>query len=338
MKLTSFLPFFWLCGCTFFIACTSRPNISKIKETVHIERADRWMGSITTENYNTVFTEFAKANQPFVDRYCKDIIGIGLPNDDNFKTNLKVFQSDKVVSLSREGIEKLYTDSYFEELANQISNGFKYFRYYFDSLPLPIIYTYYSGFNTSLILDSTYIGIGLDRYLGKDYKIYSQLGIPVYQSKNMTSERMMVDIFRALSLKYFFHPYGTQTLLDEMIAEGKIYYFTQQLLSDIPSHTHFGFTPEQLKICSGNEQYMWNYLIEKNILYTNNLGIIHRMTGEAPFTLEFSREAPGKAACWIGYRIVEQYMKKNSDVSLAELMNNNNYGEILKLSLYAPKK
>jgi uncharacterized protein YjaZ len=58
------------------------------------------------------------------------------------------------------------------------------------------------------------------------------------------------------------------------------------------------------------------------------------MTEEAPFTIRFSQEAPGKAAIWIGYRIVEKYMRRNRNITLPQLMHNHNAQEILGAAQY----
>ena len=63
---------------------------------------------------------------------------------------------------------------------------------------------------------------------------------------------------------------------------------------------------------------MWQYLIEKDLLFSTDQLTIRKLTGEAPFTSYFTNESPGRAAVWIGFRIVESYMVKNPDISLEE--------------------
>ncbi len=320
------------------VACDFRPDISKVKEIVVIQRFDETMDSVTDENFEEILQSFRQKNSIFFHRYFHDIIGVGVPENKDFKRNLKLFLSNDVVQLAKTEVGKVYHQDFFNSLAEQIITGFKYFRYYFDTLPFPVIYTYYSGFNTALILDSTYIGVGLDMYLGVDYEKYQQLGTPQYIVNNMYPQKMMVDIFKVLGLKYFSHPNGTQNLLSEMIAEGRLYYFTKQLLPDLEEHIYFGFTPQQLQSCKDNEQFMWNYLVEHQLLYSNSIMVIQKFAGEAPFTNEFSREAPGKATCWTGFKIVEKYMKDNPQITLSDLMNNNDFSGILQSSRYSPKK
>jgi uncharacterized protein YneF (UPF0154 family) len=49
------------------------------------------------------------------------------------------------------------------------------------------------------------------------------------------------------------------------------------------------------------------------------------------------KESPGKIGRWIGWRLVEQYMNQNPEITLDELMKNQNFQEIVKQSGYKPK-
>ena len=79
----------------------------------------------------------------------------------------------------------------------------------------------------------------------------------------------------------------------------------------------FGFNPDQMNFCTNNESRMWMYLIENDLIFKTDQFTITKLTGEAPFTSYFTNESPGKAAVWIGFSIVESYMMKNQDESLA---------------------
>ena len=56
---------------------------------------------------------------------------------------------------------------------------------------------------------------------------------------------------------------------------------------------------------------MWEYLVEHDMLFSTDPMLIKKLTGDAPFTSYFTSESPGRAANWIGFRIVESYMRKN---------------------------
>jgi uncharacterized protein YjaZ len=65
--------------------------------------------------------------------------------------------------------------------------------------------------------------------------------------------------------------------------------------------------------------------------------MIRKLTGEAPFTSYFSKESPGRAGVWLGFRIVESYMMKNPGIKIEEMIKNTNVQGILEKAKYSPQ-
>jgi hypothetical protein len=108
----------------------------------------------------------------------------------------------------------------------------------------------------------------------------------------------------------------------------------------LPEHSDnliFGFTAGQMKFCRNNEAMMWQYLVEHNLLFSSEQLTKRKLTGEAPFTLYFSKESPGRAAVWLGFRIIESYMINNKNTSLEDIMKNTDIQGILEKARYSPK-
>jgi len=121
-----------------------------------------------------------------------------------------------------------------------------------------------------------------------------------------------------------------------MIYQGKVMYFVKAVLPEDPDSLLWGFTANQMKFCNNNEKQMWTYLVENKQLFLTDRFTIDKYIREGPFTAGFTEESPGRAAVWIGYRIVDRYMKKNKNLSLDALMKEDDYQEILALSGYNP--
>jgi hypothetical protein len=92
-----------------------------------------------------------------------------------------------------------------------------------------------------------------------------------------------------------------------------------------------------MKFCRNNESQMWQYLIENDLLFNSDQLTIRKLTGEAPFTSYFTNESPGRAAVWLGFRIVESYMMKNPGVNLGDLMKNTDIQGLLEKAKYNPQ-
>jgi hypothetical protein len=126
--------------------------------------------------------------------------------------------------------------------------------------------------------------------------------------------------------------------MTEIIHEGKLKYFEKCMLPELNDTVLFGFTEDQMKFCRNNERQMWQYLIEYDLLFSTDQFTIRKLTGEAPFTSYFTNESPGRAAVWLGFRIVESYMMKNREISLDALMDNTEIQGLIERAKYDPQK
>ncbi|NOY36526.1 MAG: hypothetical protein GXO83_03030 [Chlorobi bacterium] len=271
-----------------------------------------------------------------------EIIHIGHPGDPLFAGYLEKFISDTLIRDVYLKSQEVFPD--VNGLEKKLNKAFRYYKYYFPDKPLPEIITYISGFNASLMIDKGFLGIGLDRYLGKTVDYYDRLGIPRYLQQKMIPEKIPSDCMSALAQTEFpFYPSHTdsvsvrENVISHMIYKGKLLYFVKAMMPHEKDELILGFTSEQLKWCLMNEGQMWATLIEQKLLFSTHYLVINKLTRDAPFTSYFPRESPGRAANWIGWQIVQAYMSSHKEVSLAEMMNNYDYQKILDESGYNPE-
>jgi hypothetical protein len=315
------------------LACTTeRARLAKVKLSMEVKRFEQTLFSIDEQNFDAIVDSMQAEYGEFFQIFTQNIIAVGTRDSADFKVKLMEFLHDSIV---RQGyVAAQQTFACTKELNETFTLAFKRMLLHFPSDTPPQIYTYTAGFNQSIILADNVLALGLDKYLGQDYGLYSQLGFYKYMQRNMYPQKLPADAIRYYAGAMF--PAPVPTLLHKIIWEGKLLYFTKQLLPDAADSCIFGFSAKQMRSCLDNEAYMWNVLTSNQLLFTRNLREIRDMTDEAPFTLRFSQEAPGRAAVWIGYRIVERYMKHNRDITLAMLMHNDDAQKILDLSRYNP--
>jgi len=87
------------------------------------------------------------------------------------------------------------------------------------------------------------------------------------------------------------------------------------------------------------EAGIWAYFLDNELLFESDYLKIQKYLAEAPFTPgigENSSSAP-KLGVWTGWQIVKQYMEKNPDISLQELMLEKDAQKILVGSKYKPR-
>jgi hypothetical protein len=335
MKSASFFTIFLLL--TLCVGCRcERSKLAKIDVTVEVQRFDRELFALNPDSLRQQVLTLQQKYGSFFTYYCKGIIEVGMPQDSGFFDNLAAFLSDDIVRESCSEAQRIFPDT--KELNAKLTDAFKRYELHFPDARTPRIITYVSGFNQSIMLAENVIGIGLDKYLGADYKLYPQLGFYKYISRNMYPAKIPADVMDAIAEAVFpYFPGQQDELLGRMLWEGKRLYFAKQMLPDEPDTAIFGFTAKELELCRHNEAYMWLYLIENKLLFSTHAFTIDKFTGVRPFTQEFSREAPGRAANWLGYRIISRYMSRNSSVTLPQLMLDTDYRQILEKSSYNPR-
>ena len=124
-----------------------------------------------------------------------------------------------------------------------------------------------------------------------------------------------------------------------MIYNGKIMYFMDMILPNVADTTKIGYSTAQLKWCKEFQSKIWAYFLEENLLYESDFPKIQKYLTEAPFTpgLGEKNESAPKLAVWTGWQIVREYMDKHPEVTLPELMADNDAQKILNESKYRPK-
>ncbi|MFP4556708.1 MAG: hypothetical protein ACLFNU_07545 [Bacteroidales bacterium] len=270
----------------------------------------------------------------FFSHFTDGIIGIGLPEDPEFSSYLYSFVTDNMVSETYAEVQKVFPNT--DKLDQTITNAFKRYKYYFPEKEVPKVYGFVSGFNNSVMIAEGIVGVGFDRYLGRDCEYYPMLGIHKYLRHNMHPKKIPSDIIRSWAFGEFQFNDTIDDLASNIIYEGKLMYLTKRLLPEQSDSLIFGFTPDQMEWCKRNEAQMWGHLVEHKLLFTTEQFTINQFVGDAPFTHGFTKESPGKAAVWLGYRIVSRFMRRNNDYTLSMLMNEKDYQSILKKSRYNP--
>jgi len=282
----------------------------------------------------TDFKVIHKKYPSFCDLFTYRIINIGGYGEEQFSENLGKFLTDTLILNVRRIVETQFGDGL--QLEKSMKEAFGYYHYHFPEKKIPQVFTYISGFNQSVVIDEGLLGIGLDKYLGRNCRYYYQLGIPEYKIIKMYKERIPADAMYAWGSSEFEKKGGESTLLSQMIHEGKLLYFVDAMMPEVPDTVKIGFTREQLDWCKKNEAKMWSALIENKMLYSTKRMDIIRYTGEAPTTSGFPLDSPGRTGSWIGWQVVRKFMEKNRDTSLPQLMQNTDSQNILNISGYYP--
>ena len=130
-----------------------------------------------------------------------------------------------------------------------------------------------------------------------------------------------------------------RTLLSNMILFGKILYLNKLLNSDEKEYVIFNTTTKKMNWTNENEFEIWSYFVENEYFFNTDIDLRSRFMSLSPyskFNLDIDKKSPGAIGRWLGYKIVDSYMKNNK-TDLKELINLDHY-TIFNKSKYKPFK
>jgi hypothetical protein len=127
-----------------------------------------------------------------------------------------------------------------------------------------------------------------------------------------------------------------RTVLADMIAYGKSFYFAKHMLPCTPDSTLIWYSRKEIEGARRFEHLIWARLIEDQVLYSTNHMVNQRFLGERPKTLEVGEECPGRIAQWVGWQIVKKYMETHPNVTLPQLMDMADAQRLFNESRYKP--
>ena len=310
-----------------------RADLTGIECDIKIERFDSLFWGLDTTRLAEEFAKLQAEHPNITPIYTENVVQFGHPDSAITHDTYKLFRSNKEVGKLYEDALKIYAD--VSDIEKDLTEAFRRAKYFLPQFPTPRVYCHVSGLNQSLIVDEEFISLSIDNYLGADYQLYKEIGIYKYQRPNMRREKVTPDYITAWLSSEFSNSLA-DNLLSDMIRYGKILYTVSVLLPKTPERVIMGYSEEQWEWVKKNEANMWNALIASKDLYTTSMMIKNQYIGDGPFTKPFTQESPGRAGTYIGWRIVENYMKYNPQISIQQLLQQPDAQMILNNSNYRP--
>lgn len=324
-----------------FISCkqSNRPDVSHINLKIKVERFDQQLysgkGKILTQTNDFLSKNYGV----FYDDYIHKMVG---SPEYNYQTVLGTLYKDQAyIDLTNE-VNTVYPDLKKQE--EGLTETFKYIKYYYPQAKIPKFISFVSGFSYQMPVGDNYLGIGLDMFLGKDSKFYRAIiqSVPMYLSRRFAPEYIVPRVAETYAHEELFTETDeNRTLLSKMIFQGKILYFLDQVLPEnTADSTKIGYTSKQLDWAQTYEGDIWAYYLENNLLYETDYQKIQVYLAEGPFTpgLGENRNSAPKLGIWTGWQIVRKYMESHPQVTLQQLMAENDGQKILNQSKYKPKQ
>lgn len=319
-----------LAGCNTDVEekCAFIPETSSIQIDLNIEQLqDSVVNLKSKEELVNFFSRYTPLRDIFFNRQ-------GYPND-------SVFINELYARFNNPYFDSLLIDTRQEfgdlsQLKNELKEAFTNIKFYYPHFQPPRIQTVITGLESDIFVSDSLVMIGLDYYLGANarYKpnMYEYMQRRYQKNFIVPSILLLYGIDESLNKTNL----EDRTVLADMIAYGKTYYFAKQMLPCVADSVFIGYTKEEMEGSRANRDLIWKRLVEDEVFYATSHLVKQKYVAERPKTLEVGEKCPGRIATWVGWEVVNKYMKEHEEVSLPQLMANPNANEIFQQSRYKP--
>lgn len=310
--------------------CAFIPDVSAVEAEFSFESFEETLANINSkQEMITFFTQ-----EPMIRDYV--FRRTSYPDDSVFINTIYTKLTNPHFDSLLTETQKVFGD--LTGLRSTFEEAFTNLKYYYPDFTPPKVQTLISGLDTDLFVSDSLIIVSLDYYLGPGAKfrpaIYEYL-LRQYVKENIVPSCMLIygisDRFNKTDLT-------DKTVLADMITYGKAYYFAKHMLPCVPDSVFTWYTPEEIEGSRKNQDLIWARFIEDRVLYSTSHVIKQKYLGERPKTLEVGDKCPGRIGHWLGWQIVNSYMKAHPETTLPQLMNLGGAQKLFRESKYKPEK
>lgn len=324
---------------------TNLPNVEAYRKEVGIVRFEHLVFDLNIQKLPEEVETLANDYPVLFDIYFDNLLGFKYEEDSIFFfRSLKGFlQDEKILQLKRVVQEEYYDISNLEK---ELSEAFAYMKYYFPSFEQPNVYTLFAEYTIQLFLFTEEngrdaVGIGLDMFLGRDYPYGAMFpdnpSFSTYLTRSFNREHIAKKTMEAIIQDRMTDP-AQERLLDIMIHNGKKLFILDKVLPMAHDSIITEFTEDELNWCTQNELEMWAFFFKKELFYETDLSKINKYIYPSPHSPGMPEDAPGRTGNYMGWKIVEAYMRKFPETSMEDLLHFEDAQKLLELSKYKPKR
>jgi len=221
-------------------------------------------------------------------------------------------------------VKKSFSD--FSSQKNSVQDFYGNYLKYDSSYKIPRVITLTTDvdYRKKIILTDSLLLIGLDNYLGENHFFYTSF--PKYIQSTFNKENIIIDIAKEYAKEAVIKEKADNyTFIEKIINQGKILYFTSIMLPKEEPSKIIGYSSLDFQWALENEKDIWSNFSENNYLFKSDINLETRFIKLAPFSkfyLSIDNQSPSMIGKYIGWQIVQSFMKNNS-LSLNELVQSN---------------
>lgn len=310
-------------------SCTGRkvPDVAAVKADLKMQRFDNDFFALDTNHIDQSLQQLHEKYPGFLRDFIFNILALPPQPDSAKAVEQQVISFIRSYKTLKDSSDKVFSNT--ADIKKDIQRGLQFVKYYFPAYKLPNKVIAFIGPINSYgnILTTDALAVGLQLYMGRNYSLYqSEAGqelYPAYISRRFEKEYIPVNCIKTIVDDMFPDNSAGRPLIEQMVQAGKRLYLLDQLMPETEDTLKTGYTKNQLEGCYKNEETIWSYFVQNDLLYVSDPSIVKDYMNDAPKTEAFGVESPGFIGQFVGWQIVKKWMGKNQKVTLQQLMEMN---------------
>ncbi len=310
-------------------ACKNKniPNVSNIKVDLTLQRFEKDFFSIDTTNIDQSLQQLNKKYPGFFQDFVFNILGLPSHPDSAAAVQRDVTAFIRSYQPVKNDADKVFAS--MDQVQKEVKKGLQFVRHYFPAYRVPNkMITFIGPINSyGNIITTDAFAVGLQLYMGSNYPLYqTEAGqglYPAYISRRFKPEYIPVNCIKNIVDDMYPDNSAGRPLIEQMIGAGKRLYLLDHLMPQTADTLKTGYTKNQLEGSLKNEEFIWSFFVQNDLLYVSDPALTKDYMNEAPNTAALGQASPGFIGQFVGWRIVQKWMDKNEKVTLPELMQTN---------------
>ncbi|SEG26537.1 hypothetical protein SAMN05421847_1827 [Halpernia humi] len=213
-----------------------------------------------------------------------------------------------------------------QKLKTELSSLFAHIQYYFPDFKTPQVYLFSSDLQMAqdpIFLEpkNNYLFIDITGFMGENNPNYK--GMDLYIQKSMNPQNIIPKVSDIIANQLIRPDAKHQKFLDKIVFQGKILTLQDVFLPQEPDYLKLNYTQKQYEWCEANEENIWNFFVENNLVYSDDARLEERFMSKAPFSKFYTaidNESSPQVGNFEGWQICRKFFKEKPNTTLQDFL------------------
>ena len=288
-------------------------------ESMQITRLDKMESEFIVNNSSVAVQEMVMNCPEESKILIEDVLRVGRVNDPNLENKISSYFSTPERKQMVKDVEEKYDN--LGKLAKELKQAFEKLHEEVPEMTVPHFYSQISGFNQSVVVSDSIVGISLDKYMGTDYAPYRKLFFEP-QIEQMKPSRIVEDcLYFWIESKMPPPPPNSVTMLDVMMHDAKVNWVVMHIMGkEYKDDLRFHFLSDDEATKQEWAKTSSMLLTQKNMMSRDRKTIMDVVLGPPNHNC---KKLDGLLATGLpaGIKIVDDYMRRNQNCTIKDLLH-----------------